>query len=68
LMFHSGEVVSKTVLTEHIYEEDSERDSNVLEVLIGRLRKKLDPDEKLKPIETMRGRGYRFTLERNSTK
>jgi two-component system, OmpR family, response regulator PhoP len=65
LMFHAGEVVSKTELTDHIYEEDSERDSNVLEVLIGRLRKKLDPEEKLKPIETLRGRGYLFTLKRS---
>ncbi|MFH1262976.1 MAG: response regulator transcription factor [Pseudomonadota bacterium] len=64
LMLHAGRVVSKTDLTEHIYSEDSERDSNVLEVLIGRLRKKLDPDEKIHPIETLRGRGYRFTLER----
>jgi two-component system, OmpR family, response regulator PhoP len=40
-----------------------EYDSNVLEVLIGRLRRKLDPDGQLAPIETLRGRGYRFTLE-----
>ncbi len=60
LMFHKGEVVSKTVLTEHIYDEDYERDSNVIEVFIGRLRKKLDPNDTIKPIETLRGRGYRF--------
>jgi two-component system response regulator PhoP len=58
LMFRKGEVVSKTVLTAHIYDEDFERDSNVLEVFIGRLRKKLDPDGTRKPIETLRGRGY----------
>ena len=58
LMFRKGEVISKTVLTEHIYDEDFERDSNVIEVFIGRLRKKLDPDGSRKPIETMRGRGY----------
>lgn len=63
LMLHPNEVVSKTILTEHIYEQDFERDSNVIEVFVGRLRKKLDPDNLLKPIETSRGRGYRFTLE-----
>jgi two-component system response regulator PhoP len=64
LMLHAGEVVSKTELTEHLYEEDFDRDSNVLEVLIGRLRRKLDPDRRLEPIETLRGRGYRFRLPR----
>ncbi|MCR4301426.1 MAG: response regulator transcription factor, partial [Sulfuricaulis sp.] len=62
LMLHAGDVVSKTTLTEHVYEQDFDRDSNVIEVFIGRLRKKLDPDERLNPIETLRGRGYRFTL------
>jgi two-component system response regulator PhoP len=60
LMFHQGEVVSKATLSEHIYDEDLDRDSNVLEVFIGRLRKKLDPDGKINPIETLRGRGYRI--------
>ncbi len=64
LMLHTGKVVSKTELTEHIYEEDQDRDSNVIEVFIGRLRKKIDPGDKLKPIETLRGRGYRFNLPR----
>lgn len=64
LMLHAGEVISKTVLTEHLYDDDSDNDSNVIEVFIRRLRQKLDPDETLKPIETLRGRGYRFTLER----
>lgn len=63
LMLRPGEVVSKTVLTEHIYAQDFDRDSNTIEVFIGRLRKKLDPDNALKPIETLRGRGYRFALE-----
>ena len=63
-MLHSGEVVSKTDLTEHLYDQDFDRDSNVIEVFIGRLRKKLDPENTLKPIETLRGRGYRLTLER----
>lgn len=64
LMLRPGEVVSKTELTEHIYAQDFDRDSNTLEVFIGRLRKKLDPDNTLKPIETLRGRGYRFALEK----
>jgi len=62
LMLHTGDVVSKTTLTEHVYDQDFDRDSNVIEVFIGRLRKKLDPDDRFKPIETLRGRGYRFTL------
>jgi len=55
-------VLSKDELAAHLYPHDEERDSNVIEVLIGRLRKKLDPDGKLHPLETLRGRGYRFTL------
>jgi two-component system response regulator PhoP len=60
LMFRKGELISKAVLTQHIYDEDFDRDSNVIEVFIGRLRKKLDPDGTRKPIETLRGRGYRI--------
>ena len=63
LMLHAGQVVSKTELTEHLYADDDDRDSNVIEVFIRRLRQKLDPDETLQPIETLRGRGYRFTLD-----
>lgn len=63
LMLHAGKVISKTELTEHIYDQDFDRDSNVLEVLIGRIRRKLDPTGSLKPIETLRGRGYRFVCE-----
>ena len=66
LMLRAGTVVSKTELTEHLYEEDADRDSNVLEVLVGRLRRKLDPGRDLNPIETLRGRGYRFRLERSN--
>jgi two-component system response regulator PhoP len=66
LMMHAGELVSKADLTEHIYQQDFDRDSNVLEVFIGRLRRKLDPDNQIKPIETVRGRGYRFAIERSS--
>ncbi|GAB2663113.1 response regulator transcription factor [Arenimonas aestuarii] len=65
LMLHAGELVSKADLTEHIYQQDFDRDSNVLEVFIGRLRKKLDPDGEIKPIETVRGRGYRFAIPRD---
>ena len=65
LMVRAGEVISKSELTDRLYDQDFERDSNVIEVFIGRLRKKLDPDNSLKPIETLRGRGYRFALERN---
>jgi len=64
LMLHSGEVISKTDLTEHLYEQDFDRDSNTIEVFIGRLRRKLDPDSVLNPIETVRGRGYRLALAR----
>ncbi len=66
LVMHPGEVVTKTDLSEHIYEEDADRDSNVIEVFIGRLRRKIDPDGTLSPIETLRGRGYRLTLEPTS--
>ena len=64
LMLHAGEVISKTVLTEHLYDDEADNDSNVIEVFIRRLRQKLDPDESLQPIETLRGRGYRFNLAR----
>ncbi len=66
LMMHAGRVVSKTELSEHLYEDDNDRDSNVLEVIIGRLRKKLDPSRELNPVETARGHGYRFRFERTS--
>ncbi len=62
LMLHPGQVISKTELTEHLYAQDYDRDSNVLEVFVRRLRQKLDPEQTLKPIETIRGQGYRFSL------
>lgn len=65
-IMNPAKVISKTELTEHIYEQDFDRDSNVIEVFVGRLRKKLDPDNSYHPIETLRGRGYRFTLELQS--
>ncbi|MBV2127678.1 response regulator transcription factor [Arsukibacterium indicum] len=61
-MLNPSKVISKTELTEHIYDQDFDLDSNVIEVFVLRLRKKLDPDGELKPIETLRGRGYRFNL------
>jgi two-component system, OmpR family, response regulator PhoP len=66
LMLRAGDVISKTELTERLYDQDFERDSNVIEVLIGRLRRKLDPEDRLKPIETLRGRGYRFAVPRDA--
>ena len=65
LMLHTGKVLSKRELVDHIYEEDDDRDSNTIEVFIRRLRKKLDPDGTLNPIETQRGQGYRFRLARS---
>jgi two-component system response regulator PhoP len=66
LMLHAGEVLSKTQITEALYSEDFERDSNVIEVFIGRLRRKLDPENSYKPIATLRGRGYRLAAERGA--
>jgi two-component system, OmpR family, response regulator PhoP len=66
LMIHAGQVLSKTQITEALYAEDFERDSNVIEVFIGRLRRKLDPDSVYKPIETLRGRGYRLAIARGT--
>ena len=60
LIHHAGEVVTKTELAERLYPDDAERDSNTVEVFVGRLRRKLDPDERWHPIETLRGRGYRL--------
>lgn len=62
LMRHASEVVSKTRLADYLYPHDDDRDSNVIEVIVGRLRKKLDPEGRMQPIETLRNRGYRFTL------
>ncbi len=63
LVRERARVVSKQELADYLYPHDEDRDSNVLEVLIGRLRRKLDPEGTLNPIETLRGRGYRFTLQ-----
>jgi two-component system response regulator PhoP len=66
LMLHADQVVSKAELTDNLYNQDYDRDSNVLEVFIGRLRRKLDPDNRINPIETLRGRGYRFRRGANT--
>ncbi|MBT3144666.1 response regulator transcription factor [Neptunomonas phycophila] len=63
LMLNAGKTVSKAELTEHLYHQDFDRDSNVLEVFIRRLRQKLDPDQTLNPITTVRGLGYRFDMQ-----
>ena len=60
LFLNPKKVVSKSELTEHIYDQDFDRDSNVLEVFVGRLRKKIDPNQDLKLIQTLRGQGYRL--------
>lgn len=60
LMLHINEVKSKSVLTEHIYDQDFDLDSNVIEVFVRRLRKKLDPDGEYGFIETLRGQGYKM--------
>jgi len=57
LMHHQNEIISRSRLIEHIYDQDFDRDSNTIEVFVGRLRRKIDPDM----IETVRGMGYRLT-------
>ena len=63
LVRQRAQVVSKQALSDYLYPHDEDRDSNVLEVLIGRLRRKLDPQNQHPPIETLRGRGYRFVWQ-----
>ena len=63
LVLNPSRVVSKAELTEHIYDQDHDRDSNVIEVFIGRLRRKIDPQDTIKPIRTVRGQGYRFAVD-----
>nr|WP_297347472.1 response regulator transcription factor [uncultured Glaciecola sp.] len=62
LMMNPNKVVSKTEMVEHIYDQDFDLDSNVIEVFVGRLRRKMDKDNNIKPIETLRGRGYRLNV------
>ena len=59
LMMHKGKVISRTELTEHLYDQDFDRDSNTIEVFVGRLRKKL-PEEL---IQTIRGLGYQILAD-----
>lgn len=63
LVRERARVVTKSELADYLYPHGEDRDSNVVEVLIGRLRRKLDPEGTLAPVETVRGRGYRFALE-----
>ena len=58
-MHHNGRVVSRTELVEHLYDQDFDRDSNTIEVFVGRLRKKIPVDV----IQTVRGLGYRMSHE-----
>jgi two-component system OmpR family response regulator len=60
-LHHNGRVVSRTELVEHLYEQDFDRDSNTIEVFIGRLRKKIPPEM----IVTIRGLGYRLSPDGN---
>lgn len=64
LLTHAGKVISKSTLSEHLYSDENERDSNVIEVFIRRLRIKLDPEATINPIATLRGEGYRWDLPR----
>ena len=59
LMHHPDKVVSRTELVEHLYDQDFDRDSNTIEVFVGRLRKKMGVDL----IETVRGMGYRLRAD-----
>lgn len=63
LVLNPSRVVSKAELTEHIYDQDHDRDSNVIEVFVGRLRRKIDPGDTIKPIRTVRGQGYRIAVD-----
>jgi two-component system response regulator PhoP len=65
LMLNPNRVISKTELTDHLYDQDYDRDSNVIEVFVGRLRKKLARKDEAALIRTVRGQGYRFTTEAN---
>ena len=63
MMLHASEVITKTALIDYLYAQDYDRDSNVIEVFIARLRKKLDPEGQNQVIETLRGRGYKFNFD-----
>jgi two-component system response regulator PhoP len=59
LMLHAGQIVTKGELRERLYDGDGDHEGNVLDVVVSRLRKKLDPDDRIEPIQTVRGVGYR---------
>jgi two-component system response regulator PhoP len=59
-MMNPRKITTKSMLIDRLYDDSEDKDSNVVEVIIARLRKKLDPDANYQPIETLRGRGYRF--------
>lgn len=63
LILNKDRVISKTELTEHLYDQEFDRDSNVIEVFVGRLRKKLEGGDHPAFIKTIRGQGYRFDSE-----
>ena len=63
LAMNPDRVVSKAELADRVYEHDQDADSNVLEVLVSRLRRKLDPTGRRQPIRTVRGLGYRFSAD-----
>lgn len=62
LIHHQGKVISRTELTEHLYDQDFDRDSNTIEVIIGRIRKKIGSDH----IQTVRGLGYSLVAPENA--
>jgi two-component system response regulator PhoP len=68
LMLNAGKVLSATALAEHIYDESADHESNVVQYFISRLRSKLDPADRIKPIETVYGGGYRFAVPRGRPK
>jgi len=68
LITNPGEILSKSVLLDQLYDDSTEKDSNTIEVFVRRLRKKIDPHGEYQPIETVRGRGYRFDPKRFDTK
>ncbi len=62
---HPGKILSRSMLIDRLYDQQDDKDSNVVEVIIARLRKKLDAEGRYRPIETLRGRGYRFMSGKN---
>jgi two-component system response regulator PhoP len=68
LMLNAGKVLSATTLAEHIYDESADHESNVVQYFICRLRSKLDPTDRIRPIDTVYGGGYRFVVPRGRPK